>query len=423
MNYYALVRKIEKYVVSRFSQFGPNKKQELIRLAYEILRQKKISLSALFDSEEKDFALLKERLLTLRYPQSYLEEGGFYLPKLELDPDNRVNIDKKLSFSLKNIFYERGLGQSAMFSRFRREFPLARTEEILSLKEYLRCKKFTLAEYNKRRENIFIVKERFDFFKPCPCTPGARGCGYYVLNLGFGCPFECVYCFLQGYQNFPGIIIPVNIEDFLKKITSPVRVGSGEFTDSLVFDRFSEFSLTIADYLRKHPKVVFEFKTKSVEINNLLKTKPQNNLVVSWSLNPKKIIQSSEFYTASLSGRLSAAAKLVSAGFRVGFHFDPIIYYKGWEVDYEDLVDNLFTRIPASSIAWISLGTLRLEPPTKKVIENRFPDNGILDEELVLGFDGKLRYYQALRLSIYKKMSDWIKKRAPKVWLYLCMEK
>ena len=55
--------------------------------------------------------------------------------------------------------------------------------------------------------------------------------------------------------------------------------------------------------------------------------------------NPQKVIESTEFYTASLDERLEAAAQCVDAGYRVAFHFDPIIYSKTWEKDYEELVN------------------------------------------------------------------------------------
>jgi len=41
---------------------------------------------------------------------------------------------------------------------------------------------------------------------------------------------------------------------------------------------------------------------------------------------------------------------------------------------------------------------------------------------LLLDFDHKMRYQQKVRLMIYQKMINWIKKRGPKVFVYLCME-
>ncbi|MBI4982836.1 MAG: hypothetical protein HZC15_06890, partial [Candidatus Omnitrophica bacterium] len=78
--------------------------------------------------------------------------------------------------------------------------------------------------------------------------------------------------------------------------------------------------------------------------------------------------------------------------------------------------------IKPKNIAWISVGTFRFVPQLKQVIERRFPQNIILDEALLPGFDGKLRYPYYLRREIYKKMLGYIFKHSRKLKLYLCME-
>jgi spore photoproduct lyase len=106
----------------------------------------------------------------------------------------------------------------------------------------------------------------------------------------------------------------------------------------------------------------------------------------------------------------------------VAFHFDPVIYYQGWEADYEALVDMTFQAVDAENVAWISLGALRMTPRLKKIIENRFPDNTLLDEEFFVGHDGKLRYPKDVRIFLYKKMTSWIRRHGKDVPVYLCME-
>ena len=108
--------------------------------------------------------------------------------------------------------------------------------------------------------------------------------------------------------------------------------------------------------------------------------------------------------------------------FILAFHFDPVIYYENWERDYEELINLLFDNIKAEHIRWISLGTLRFSRELKKIIENRFPQNHILNEELSPGFDGKMRYREKIRIDVYKKMNSWIKRRSKRVFVYLCME-
>jgi len=142
--------------------------------------------------------------------------------------------------------------------------------------------------------------------------------------------------------------------------------------------------------------------------------------VVSWSLNPQVIIDKEELGTASLKERLQAARMCQADGYRIGFHFDPIIFYPDWQKDYKDVVDEMFNTI--KDIAWISLGTLRFNPSLKHIIENRFPESDIVYQELVIGHDKKMRYYSSLKVEIYKKMFAWIRERDESIPVYLCME-
>ena len=201
-----------------------------------------------------------------------------------------------------------------------------------------------------------------------------------------------------------------------------MRIGTGEFSDSLMLDNITEYSVSIIDFFKKQKDVMFEFKTKSANIENLLKTQHSGNIVVSWSLNPQNIVDTNEFYTASLAERLDAALQCVEAGYKVAFHFDPVFYYEGWRKDYGEVIDNLFTKIKLKHIAWISIGTLRFNPELKKIIETRFPQNTILDAELIPGYDNKLRYPYSMRYNIYKSVIDMMRKHHKKAPIYLCME-
>jgi spore photoproduct lyase len=158
-----------------------------------------------------------------------------------------------------------------------------------------------------------------------------------------------------------------------------MRIGTGEFSDSLMLDHITKYSPAIIEFFNNHKDAVFEFKTKSSNIDNLLKIKHSGNIVVSWSLNPQKIIDKNEFFTASLSDRLASAKECAKSGYKIGFHFDPIIYFKGWEREYGKVIDLLFSKIKPKDIAWISMGTFRFKPELKSIIENRFPENEILD--------------------------------------------
>lgn len=424
-----LLKKTESLIDSRFPGFGINKKQETVRLVYEISKREFTSPENIIkDIALFDFEKIKQHLLKKRYPHSYLHNylSRPYLPKIALDKGSVLEI-KKTRFYPKKIFIEKSAWRSTLADRFRKSFPKAEHSEISSFKDYLKIhRNSSLKDYNNRRETAFITYENHDFFKRCPCTKKAVGCGYNIFNLSFGCIFECTYCYLQEYTNSPGIIFPSNLDRFFNIFGSHkrpgMRIGTGEFSDSLMLDDITEYSKPIVDFFRKHNDIRFEFKTKSNNIKNLLNVPHAGNIVISWSLNPQKIIDENELLTAPLNKRLKSASECIKAGYKAAFHFDPVIYFNGWRREYKKVVDLLFESVRPEDIAWISIGTLRFNPKVKQVIESRFPGNRILDGELLRGFDNKLRYLYIIRRDIYKYMLGLLSGHSKKIPAYLCME-
>lgn len=423
---------ISNNIQQKFPFFGINKVRELTRLVFEISKKENInSVDVINSIEEKSYEKVKEILLKRRYPKTYSisKKENFYLPDLNLTNEQAKLVSEK--FNPKNVYYTNEVIDSALYKRIRNLYSDANFVEIESLKSFLKKEKFSIAKYNDRRENLFLVNEKYDFFKPCPCTKNVRCCNYSILNIGYGCLYECSYCFLQGYQNVAGIILPCNLPDFLnREKIKPVdnkmfflpRVGSGEFTDSLIFDDITLFSNDIVKFFKENKDISFEFKTKSVNIDNLLKLGGSENIVVSWSVNAERMIKENEHCTPSLKERLQAAQKCIKAGYSVGFHFDPVILYEDWKAGYKKTIENIFDFIDGKYIKWISIGSLRMVANLKKVIENRFSDNKILDEELLLSHDNKLRYDDNTRIKIYKYLVDLIKQHDSSVVVYLCME-
>ena len=267
------------------------------------------------------------------------------------------------------------------------------------------------------------------FVKHCPCTPEAVSCGYYNLNLHTGCPYECSYCILQAYLETKAPVFFTNIEAAEKEIRETwqtqkyLRIGTGELTDSLALDPQTNYSQKILKIFEKFPSVIFEFKTKSAHIGNLLKVKKVlKNIVISWSLNPRVIIEREEVSAPGLPARLKALEQIQQKGYKIGIHFDPIIFCKNWRVYYEGLVKNIAGIIEPDRIAYWSLGALRFPYSLRDHIFKH--KNSLLFEgELLRGYDDKYRYFKPLRIELFQfvkqKIYSYISREVP---LYLCME-
>jgi spore photoproduct lyase len=199
-------------------------------------------------------------------------------------------------------------------------------------------------------------------------------------------------------------------------------VGTGELADSLAFDALTGISRDLVGYFAGRDDLTLELKTKTDEIENLLAIDPKGRTLVSWTLSPERIFQSTEHRTAAPAARIDAARRVLEAGYRVAFHLDPIIAYAGAERDYLELIGNLFDAIAPERIAFVSMGGLRMTPALRAAARRRFPDDAMLVGEEVLAQDGRYRTFMPLRLKLYAALSERIKQSSAKLQTYLCME-
>jgi len=281
------------------------------------------------------------------------------------------------------------------------------------------------------KKHLLLCMNRGRFFKPCPGTREYHCCDYQVLNIGMNCPMDCVYCILQAYLNNPWLSFFVNVEDLLDELRGAFdqaperfwRIGTGEFTDSLALDRLTGLSTILVEFMKDKQNAVLELKTKTAMIDNLIDLDHGGRTIVSWSLNSPAIMAREELRTASLDQRLQAAAECAAAGYKLAFHFDPIIYHQGWQEGYATTINKLFGMVPAEQIVWISLGALRYLPALRPIATNRFPNSRFFHEEFIMGLDGKYRYFRSLRVKLYRFILEQLTKFvADHTCIYLCME-
>jgi len=200
------------------------------------------------------------------------------------------------------------------------------------------------------------------------------------------------------------------------------RIGTGEFTDSLIWEKWTGLSALLVSEFSGQCRAVLELKTKTTAPVGLAGLRHNHKTVMAWSLNTERIIRNEERGTAPLSARLHAAQACAGAGYPIAFHFDPMLIYGGCEAEYRAVVHQLFASVSPQHLAWISLGTFRFMPALKPIIEKRFPQSRTIYGEFIAGLDGKMRYFKPLRIGLYRKMVGWIREEAPDVLVYLCME-
>ena len=193
-------------------------------------------------------------------------------------------------------------------------------------------------------------------------------CPHFLeLKWATGCPFDCAWCYLKGTLRFMPYKTRPRPKDFIK-IEQHVRaflesdgygelLNSGELADSLMWEAngnpFSKFIINLFAGQSRHRVL---FLTKSNKIRNLLQIGHHDRAVLSFSLNARAVAERFEKGAPPVKKRIEAAARLSEAGYEVRLRIDPMVPVPNWERQYEELIDQVFSRLKPERI---TLGSLR----------------------------------------------------------------
>lgn len=290
-----------------------------------------------------------------------------------------------------------------------------------------------IPDYRQGKNHLRIIPKKGETMDVCATIhPTYRCCNVHVLKSVSNCPFDCSYCFLQNYLNDGQTKVVGDIAAMMDEVKQKLaaepnrlfRIGTWELGDSLALERDTGQAWDLIHEFAMLDNAILELKTKSDVVDPILTADHNGRTVVSWSLNPDELIRLQEHRTARLSERLDAIKKVRDAGYVIGLHFDPMIWYDGWENAYPDLVRQLAAIVPKDQIAWISFGSLRFNPEMKYKMEANFPKSTITLPEMVLGDDGKLRYVKPQRVAMYQTIYSAIRQYwGDNLLVYLCMER
>ena len=265
----------------------------------------------------------------------------------------------------------------------------------------------------------FITRQKGAFLKPCPGQKGYCCCNLRVLETALGCPFACEYCALQAYQDSRTLVLYANIEDAAPEIRARGggRITTGEFGDSLALEEYFSVLPEVLAACRE-AGATLELKTKSDFIGPLMKMEPPANLIVGFSLAPPEAHTRFERGVPHPHRRIEAAARLGLRGFRLSFHFDPIL--PGF--DYGPLIEGLVGTVAERSVAWISLGVFRFPKKAFDAILRRNPDTHLFKGEYHASPDGKFRLFRPEREKVFQSVHGLLRSRWKDPFIYLCME-
>jgi spore photoproduct lyase len=286
---------------------------------------------------------------------------------------------------------------------------------------------FTLKNIPTEQKFSFKTQEKDGFgLGLCPvASEKTRCCNLLTLDAVESCGFDCSYCSIQSFYNQNTITFDSGFAKKLKTLTldknKTYHIGTGQASDSLMWGDKEGILGSLFEFARDNPNVILEFKTKSDNIEYLLKNDVPKNILCTWSLNTTTIIKNEEHLTASLEKRINSAKKLAEKGVKVGFHFHPIVEYENYLDEYKELFEQLISQFDPKDVALVSFGTLTFIKPVIKLLREREFKTKITQIKHT-DASGKTSYPHATKVEMFKSAYDSFKPWHKDVFFYLCME-
>ena len=333
----------------------------------------------------------------------------------------------------RHIYVERKIRRGPLTERILGSLPGCSVYEIQDHRR-IEAESLPIKGYHTgiKRQVLVLAHHPGPCIRPFPGPSEGLGPSEFYVSHANGCPFDCQYCFLQGYFDHGAPVLFVNQEDLLKELTEhlPRRAASGpaavyhmgELSDALALESRSGFAAAAIPVFRHFPAARLELRTKCSGVEAFLPDGPPGNVTVSWTLTPWEAWKLYELRTPNPIMRLQSARACQEKGYQVGIRLDPALVYPEWEGGYAKLIQQIYEHLQPEGIESFVIGGFRYSPILGNRIGERFPSNSLLLPEFVRCKDGKHRYFRPLRVSLYRQIVRQILAHDPEARIHLCME-
>jgi spore photoproduct lyase len=349
---------------------------------------------------------------------------------------------------IKKLIIDREALDDPLVSRIRERLPGAGTTISDDVRSELPCKPAP-------PESLVLMRQRGAFVKDFPSTDGSPPCSEKYIITMLNCPYGCTYCYLQSYLAHDRLVLFTDTDRMKDEVArtiareAPHRITTGEMGDSLALDELTGTTFELMP-LFAGTETLLDVRTKSARVDHLLErlarrghapssnsdVPPGNrtgaapeqglagsdNLVVTWTLGPRQMVEREEPGTAPLAERLGAMSRTIRAGVKVGVRFDPIVPVYADLAAYEELVGEIKRAADGAAIHRFELGVLRFPPGLIEKLRIRYPTSPLLRGEYVRATEGKLRLYRPARVALYREIARLIRTSFPDALIELSME-
>ena len=245
----------------------------------------------------------------------------------------------------------------------------------------------------QQSQNLILGEKQGNLiYKGAPVCQSFGNEHFYYASCIMNCIYDCEYCYLKGMYPSGNLVIFVNLEDIFNEVKAllekhAVYLCISYDTDLQAMDgitgyiaewnAFAQAALENSQKNLLYPLKI-EIRTKSADVSFWQKHTPIPGIIYALTLSPSAVIDACEHKTPSLQQRLSSARKAVRRGFNLRLCFDPMIYCKDWEQQYDEMLRQVFAQIDMDNIMDVSVGTFRVSQDYLKKMRKNQPGSAVV---------------------------------------------
>lgn len=240
------------------------------------------------------------------------------------------------------------------------------------------------------KKSLILAKLNSKAISEAPAWYGHTFSSYF-FKTGLNCVFDCSYCYLKWAFKNDNIVLFLNYEDIKNEIEEKISFlqkehpetihwfYSWDYSDIVWIDNLSWFCEEFIPFFEKFSNVMMEIRTKSANVKSFLDLRfVPKNTEISFSLNPKELIEKYEKWTSSLEQRVKAINILLEKWFKVWLRFLPILPVKNYKELYSEFIKYVEENIDMSKIySSFASGLLYTKKDYNKILQ-KYPELDIL---------------------------------------------
>lgn len=331
-----------------------------------------------------------------------------------------------------HIYVEKAVSDHPRTTRILRQFPRADVILIDHYKDVF-CRRGQDFIAQQRAQNLILgAKHGNLLYKGAPVCQNFGNENFYYTSCIMNCVYDCEYCYLKGMYPSGNMVVFVNLEDIWDEVRARLNEHAMYLcisydTDMMAAEQITGYTAEWIAFARTvsagapgkppHPLKI-EIRTKSADPRFWQRHNPVPGIIYALTLSPQAVIDAFEHKTPSLRQRLASAKEALRRGFSLRLCFDPMLYCKDWELQYGEMLRQVFEEIDMEKIEDVSVGTFRMSSDYLKKMRKCQPGSAVVQFPYQ-NDNGVYHYSGELTEKMEVFLSNRLKEKIPEEKLFL----